>query len=66
MEFQNWQKEFDVTKWVDSMAIGTDTCGSYEFCEKCNKDEDFPCARAYNRYKKRPIRIAVLKANSNV
>ncbi len=22
-------------------------CGTYDYCEKCDKEKDFPCARAY-------------------
>jgi len=66
MDFQTWQKEFDVTKWIDSIIAGEDLCGSYDFCGKCDKFEAFPCAHAYQRYRKRRIRIAILKARPRV
>ena len=66
MDFEVWQREFDATKWVDSLIAGVDTCGTYDFCEKCNKSEEMPCAHAYQRYRKRRIRIAILKARPRV
>ena len=61
MSFQEWQNEFDQKKWIDSIIAGEDTCGSYEFCVKCNKDEENPCARAFSRFKNPRIRIAILR-----
>ena len=40
------QSELDIIKWTDS-EHGTDMCGTYDYCEKCDKEKDFPCARAY-------------------
>ena len=41
------QTELDVKKWLDSERAGIDTCGSYEFCAKCDKSLEYPCASAY-------------------
>ena len=61
MNFQEWQNNFDQKKWIDSIIAGEDTCGTYKFCEKCNKQEETPCARAFNRFKNPRIRVAVLR-----
>ena len=41
------QTELDVKKWLDSERAGIDTCGSYEYCAKCDKSLENPCASAY-------------------
>lgn len=64
MDFKEWQKDFDNKKWMDSIVVGQDTCGSYEFCVKCKKEESSPCARAFNRFKNSRVRIAVLRPRS--
>ena len=64
MDFKSWQKEFDERKWNDGMAIGEDTCGTYEFCSKCNRTESEPCARAAYRFKNNRIRVAILRPRS--
>ena len=64
MDLQQWQAEFDNKKWIDSLVAGGDVCGSYEFCVKCNKDDEFPCARAFKAFncpQKARVRIAVLR-----
>ncbi len=65
MDFKNEQAKFDVIKWYDSIVAGADRCGSYEFCEHCDKTEPEPCARA--AYKSRPrtfSTIAVIRVRS--
>ena len=44
------QNEFDKKKWEDSLAAGHDTCGEYDYCAKCNKSHEYPCAKAYDEY----------------
>ena len=44
------QNEFDKKKWEDSIAAGRDTCGEYSYCVKCNKSNEYPCAKAYDDY----------------
>ena len=46
------QDKLSVEKWTASEEAGYDLCGSYTYCSKCNKEEEFPCARALNRAKK--------------
>lgn len=50
MDFKAQQKEFDDVKWYDSIVEGNDRCGTYVFCDKCIKTEEYPCARAKARY----------------
>jgi hypothetical protein len=49
MSNKDLQTEIDIKKWLDSEACRHDTCGSYEFCPYCNKDEETPCANAVER-----------------
>lgn len=64
-DYREKQDQFDVLKWYDSIREGEDKCGSYEFCESCRKEEEYPCARAAERYgRKGYIRIASLRARS--
>ena len=60
MDFKAQQKRFDEIKWFDSIVAGYDRCGSYEFCGRCNKEEEEPCAHAAYRYRK-GTRIAVIR-----
>lgn len=49
------QKELDVAKWLKSEEIGKDACGSYSYCESCDKTKENPCDKAlklYNKIKK--------------
>ena len=50
MDFREAQLEFDNVKWFDSIIAGEDRCGSYDFCEDCDKEEEDPCARAMDRH----------------
>lgn len=54
------QAEMDVDKWLKSEQAGHDMCGEFAFCAKCNKDDENPCAKAYEAMKKE--NIAALKA----
>ncbi|MDE7191145.1 MAG: hypothetical protein K2O35_01545 [Clostridia bacterium] len=40
------QQEMDIKKWNDSQKAGYDTCGTYDFCSKCNKSLENPCDKA--------------------
>lgn len=53
------QKKFDNVKWYDSIVAGEDRCGSYVFCDKCDKTVPNPCARAMQKHKGY-VRIGVL------
>lgn len=46
------QAELDVTKWLKSEKIGRDMCGEFDFCEKCDKNLENPCAKAYDAFEK--------------
>lgn len=61
MDYRLEQNKFDIIKWYDSIAVGYDCCGSYAFCEKCNKAETYPCARAMQRNQKKRVRIASIR-----
>ncbi len=41
------QSELDLKKWLDSEQAGSDTCGSYAYCAKCDKSLENPCACAF-------------------
>ena len=45
-QLESKQSELDIIKWNDSES-GTDMCSTYGYCDKCDKEKDFPCARAY-------------------
>ena len=45
------QQEMDIKKWNDSQKAGYDTCGTYDYCVQCDKDAQYPCARAYYTHK---------------
>ena len=62
MDYRAEQDKFDKIKWYDSIAVGYDCCGDYDFCVKCNKAEEYPCVRAMHRKEaKKKIRIAVIR-----
>ena len=58
VDYKAEQEKFDKIKWLDSVQVGQDTCGEYDFCPYCVKSEQFPCARAMHRKGKKYIRLA--------
>ena len=64
MTLQAQQAAFDDVKWFDSIKEGRDTCGNYEFCKECRKEQPNPCARAARRFANGYIRIAVIHRHS--
>ena len=50
MDYSKKQSQLDVKKWVDSEIKNTDTCGSYDYCANCDKNEAYPCAVAYEKF----------------
>lgn len=46
-QLQMKQEYLETIKWIESKEKDTDTCGSYDFCVKCDKTKDYPCARAF-------------------
>ena len=61
MNFKSRQEKIDVIKWYDSILMGEDRCGTYEYCGKCNKGEKYPCAKAESRYINNYVRVATVK-----
>lgn len=61
MDYRAEQEKFDKMKWYDSIVVGDDRCGSYDFCKNCDKTEEFPCAHAMQKANKKRIRIATLR-----
>ena len=47
------QMELDKAKWINSEELGTDACGTFDYCEKCNKDVENPCDKAYKAFHKK-------------
>ena len=43
------QGRLDEKKWLDGIKFGKDMCGEYDYCALCDKTEEFPCAKAYNK-----------------
>ena len=43
------QGRLDERKWLDGIKFGKDMCGEYDYCALCDKTEEFPCAKAYNK-----------------
>ena len=60
MDLKQQQKRFDNVKWFDSIQVGDDRCGTYELCEVCRKDQEYPCARAARRYRNGYVRVATI------
>ena len=61
MDFKKQQDRFDEIKWYDSIIAGYDRCGTYEFCGVCDKEEEYPCARAAYRCRNSWVRIATIR-----
>ena len=47
---QELQNKLDIQKWIDSQKANKDMCGSYDFCVKCDKNKENPCALAYTLF----------------
>ena len=60
MNYKELQDKFDKEKWHDSILVGADTCGEYDFCVRCNKAEEYPCAKAMAKHKGKRVRLAQL------
>ncbi len=50
MNYRVEQEKFDKVKWYDSILVGYDRCGSYDFCAECDKTQSDPCARAMQKF----------------
>lgn len=51
---KNLQHELDVKKWLESEKAHKDLCSTYDFCKKCDKSKNNPCALAYTSFNKKP------------
>ncbi len=60
MTLKEEQAKFDEVKWFESIEAGEDKCGSYSFCEICNKKVSYPCARAARRFSRGVSRVATV------
>jgi hypothetical protein len=60
MNLKSQQSIFDDVKWFDSIQAGEDRCGTYAFCKRCRKTDEYPCARAANRMENGYIRVATV------
>ena len=52
------QNALDIQKWIDSEQKGYDCCGSYDFCAKCDKQVEYPCAVAYDAFNAKTVKTA--------
>lgn len=50
MDYSKKQEELDLIKWIDSEIKNYDTCGEYNYCANCNKENAYPCAYAYETF----------------
>lgn len=50
------QNALDVQKWIDSEQKGYDCCGSYDYCSKCDKQVEYPCAVAYDAFNAKQVK----------
>lgn len=67
------QNALDVQKWIDSEQKGYDCCGSYDYCAKCDKQVEYPCAVAYDAFnakaakaEKKPVAKKTVKVEAKV
>ena len=50
MTLKELQNKLDVRKYEASAKAGKDLCGTYYYCECCNKKNKYPCAAAVKKY----------------
>ena len=46
------QRQLDLRKWFKSEREEKDACGSFYYCEFCDKQKENPCDKAYRAYYK--------------
>lgn len=51
MKLTKKQMELDAVKWKKSEELGYDACGTFDYCEKCDKSLDNPCDKALKSFK---------------
>ena len=52
-KLEDLQKELDLKKYNDSVLNNKDMCGQYDYCKYCNKDNSYPCAKSFNKFKRK-------------
>lgn len=52
MKLIDLQTMLDIQKWHLSEDNAMDMCAHLEYCPYCRINEEFPCAKAYNRMEK--------------
>ncbi len=50
MELKELQEKLDAEKWLASEKAGKDVCGEFDYCAKCDKEAQYPCAAAYTAF----------------
>lgn len=64
MSITKKQRELDVIKWEKSVNEGKDACGSFDYCEKCDKTLENPCDKAFKSFNKPAKAVKALKATT--
>ena len=49
MNYSEVQTHLDIVKWHESEDHGMDMCRHMPYCEYCRGEEEYPCAKAYER-----------------
>ena len=50
MAITKMQQKLDLRKWYKSEKLGTDACGTFDYCAKCDKEKENPCGKAYSAF----------------
>lgn len=58
------QRELDEAKWLKSIELGADACGTFDYCEKCDKTLENPCDKAYKKLHAKPRAKCATKAKT--
>lgn len=61
MTLKDLQMHLDFEKWTESEKVGEDLCGKLNYCELCEGEEEYPCAKAYNRLYEKSKKTASTK-----
>ena len=64
MRIDKKQEELDKIKWDKSVALGFDACGSFDYCAKCKKERQNPCANAYSEFFNEELEIMIEEAKA--
>ena len=61
MTLKDLQMRLDFDKWTESEKVGEDLCGKLNYCELCEGEEEYPCAKAYNRLFEKSKKTTIAK-----